>query len=223
MRQQGAIARKQELNGQVNTQVDGRMDAQIKSAKHFDNPKDFWGQFGSQVQVIQAIDLDITDEVLSVIPYYPELKRLYLKGNQISDLELLIHLDGLTISHNNLTDISGLRYLKNLTQLDFSNNQVQDISVLARLHKLEQLALHHNRVANITVLAQLPQLTVIDAANNQIADADFLSDLKHLRELYLDHNLIHNVDKLRQRDIWLSVNENPLHFSDRMRTGCWSF
>ena len=202
------------------------MDAQIKSANHFTNPKDFWLQFGSQAQVIQAIDLSITDEVLSAMPYYPELKRLYLKNNQIGCLEHLMayhHLDGLTVSHNNLTDISGLRYLTNLTQLDFSNNQIEDISILAGLKKLEQLSFHHNRITNISALSKLSKLISVDAANNQIVDADFLSETKSLQELYLDHNLIGSVDRLRESKIWLSANDNPLHDSARMRTGCWIF
>jgi len=100
-----------------------------------------------------------------------ELTFLGFGQNGISDLEPLVEV---------------LLELPNLTRLSLSWNQISDISPLAELVNLEELWLHENDVEDISALAYLVNLTELRIPwNPRISDLSPLAGLTNLRLLQL--------------------------------------
>ena len=85
--------------------------------------------------------LDLSHLGLSEIP--PEvgslvwLERLSLSGNQISNLSALRSLTKihkLSLSHNQISDLSALSSYKRLKFLFIQNNTISDVTVLCHIH-----------------------------------------------------------------------------------------
>ena len=88
---------------------------------------------------------------IEVIRNFPNLVRLDLPFNNISDLspvQDLPYLTRLTVSHNNLDDeaLNALAGLENLTFLALSSNNLSDVSALASLPNLKRLELYGNDI-----------------------------------------------------------------------------
>lgn len=106
----------------------------------------------------------------------------------LEGLETATSLEDLTMSYNQISDISMLSGLSNLTILALSNNQISDISPLSGLHKLRHLDVHDNDIADITPLAGLSRLETLFIRYNDISDISVLAGLKSLRHLDIHGN-----------------------------------
>jgi hypothetical protein len=163
-----------------------------------------------EVSAISAIlgDQGITDEQLAEMVESGEIpwnvRRLDLRGNQISDLtplSRLIRLDTLFLFDDQISDLSPLANLTNLEWLRLEGNQISDLSPLASLTKLQNLALGNNQISDLTPLSTLTNLGLdmgsLDLSNNQITDLTGLENLTNLGVLDLANNQITDVTPLQ--------------------------
>ncbi|MBD3255552.1 MAG: hypothetical protein GF383_10685 [Candidatus Lokiarchaeota archaeon] len=121
----------------------------------------------------------------------PQLKKLDLSSNQISDLcdfEPLAHLTGLeelNISQNEVRILDVSSELPNLRRLDLSNNQIEKIVRIKNLPKLEFLDLCVNPLTALEGFGHLPSLKEIHIYQSpvvSVADLDNLPRLGAIRD-----------------------------------------
>ena len=99
--------------------------------------------------------------------------ELELSGYYIDDLsgiELCIHLIALDLSNNEIFDITNLRFLHLLEELDLSYNKVYSIDILSELHYLKHLDLAFNNVEDISSLLHLGSLEYVNIIGNNIPE-----------------------------------------------------
>ncbi|MCF6206328.1 MAG: leucine-rich repeat domain-containing protein [Sulfurovum sp.] len=97
------------------------------------------------------------------------LQALSLSQNQIEDISLLSqlpHLHKLSLSHNRIGDISALRTLTKMKFLFLHHNAIDDLTPLAQIKRLKKLVADHNRIEDISPLMQLPELVYLDLREN---------------------------------------------------------
>jgi Leucine-rich repeat (LRR) protein len=93
-------------------------------------------------------------------------------------------IGALSLSDNNISDISLLSQMKELHKLALTNNRINDISTLGSMHKLRFIFLGDNCVEDISVLKSQTRLKKLVLNNNQIS---LLPDLSPFALLaYLD-------------------------------------
>ena len=117
---------------------------------------------------------------LTSLEFATNLRTLSLSDNQISDvspLANLVNLGELDLDSNQIADISPLANLTNLTVLSLSNNHISDISPLAGLKNLSELDLDSNQIADISPLANLTNLSALDLSINPILDFSVIDGL----------------------------------------------
>ena len=128
-----------------------------------DYPKDQWDSIPEEVKVHSLADLE----------YFPNVGRIEMGQNAVSDLSPLAACTQLTYLDapmNKITDISALAGLTNLVYAVFWENQISDISAVASLTKLETFSVFSNQVSDISALAGLKNLTILELRDNPIAD-----------------------------------------------------
>ena len=172
-------------------------------------------------------DMNLTEEDLLPLRYFPQLIYLDLSGNSILDLSQTVipqmtDLINLDLSHNAirdewyrsiewLSDISELAGLTNLIWLSVAGNTIEDISALAGLTELLYLDIGRNHIVDITPLQGLTNLTALHIGLN------FIEDLSPIRYLYYDLRAL-CLNWGRQTDIsdvayltgliWLDIGNN---------------
>ncbi len=72
----------------------------------------------------------------------------------------------LSLSYNQLTDVTALKELTQLTVLGLGDNQLTDVTALKELTQLTRLWLNRNQLTDITALKGLTQLTRLDLNDN---------------------------------------------------------
>ena len=103
---------------------------------------------------------------------FPKLKYLSLSGNNISDVSALsglTKLNRLYLSNNNISDISTLSGLIKLNTLNLSDNNISDVSALSGLTNLRWLWLRGNQISDVSALSGLTQLTELDIRGNPLS------------------------------------------------------
>lgn len=113
--------------------------------------------------------------------------NLSLTTNDLTDISAVANLADLKYLYIDWNDVSDLTPLAGLTQLEtFScyGNQVSDLTPLKDLANLRTLQCYENKIKDISVLIDLPKLTHIELINNQIEDvsplAGFTGDMERL-------------------------------------------
>jgi len=126
--------------------------------------------------------------------------EVLLKCAGTSDIDeangILSSRNKLTISRNQISDITPLQSLTHLTHLYLYNHQISDITPLQSLTHLKTLDLHNHQISDITSLQSLTNLTSLNLSNNQISDISFLQSLTNLTELDLRGNQISDITSL---------------------------
>ena len=127
--------------------------------------------------------------------------EVLLKCAGTSDIDeangILSSRNKLTISRNQISDITPLQSLTHLTHLYLYNHQISDITPLQSLTHLKTLDVHDNHISDITSLQSLTNLTSLNLSNNQISDISFLQSLTNLTELELRGNQISDITSLQ--------------------------
>ena len=116
--------------------------------------------------------------------------------SDITGINNLVNISGLTISGAGLSNISPIKDMANLTSLTLTANNISDISVLSSLPNLFLLNLDQNNILDISPLKDLTKLTILRLSINSISDVTALSGLTGLVDLGLSNNNIMNVGPL---------------------------
>ena len=155
-----------------------------------------------------------------------ELRNLYAKNRQITDLIGLEHAHILRwlylgdewvsgqgyINSNTVSNFSPLSGLTRLRTLDLSGISISDVSPLADFTKLTELNLHNNSISDVSALAGLTKLTRLYLWNNSISDVSALAGLTKLNILWLNNNTISDVSPLAglTKLNWLNLSNNSI-------------
>lgn len=89
------------------------------------------------------------------------LQNTALGDGLLTDVIKLYSLSSLTLSGDNLSNISPLSTLGGLVYLDLSDNMITDLYPLANLHELKTLYLDNNPVTDFSSLYSLTQLEML--------------------------------------------------------------
>lgn len=91
------------------------------------------------------------------------LESLYLRGENISNIDALSNLSSLEILSLNYTKVSNLNALSNLKKLkslSIGDTNVKDVSPLSSLSNLEYLLIYGTKVSDLTPLDNITDLTI---------------------------------------------------------------
>lgn len=89
------------------------------------------------------------------------IRNTALGDGMLGDVIKLYSLSSLTLSGNNLSNISPLSVLGGLTFLDLSDNSVSDLMPLTALHELKTLYLDNNPIRDFSPLYSMRQLEML--------------------------------------------------------------
>ena len=156
-------------------------------------------------------------------------------ASELSDLRHMLYLEELTISGQEITDLSFLEGMTRLKRLDLSGCAIHaDLSVLSTLPALEELSmqgcsisslaflegapalknlnLRANAIGNLSPLASIPTLQRLDLADNAVADLKPLSGLTELTHLDLSENVLTDMTPIGTclKLLELDVSDNKL-------------
>ena len=157
--------------------------------------------------------------VLEKIEICKDNKLLYLDLSKMGlneipkELKDLPWLKRLSISNNNIKDITILKYLPKLHKLAFSNNKIEDLSPLLTNKRLKFLFMKNNLVKDITPLCRLKTLKKIETNNNKISNISSIEELKdNLVFLDLENNNLKNAKNIQSLSNlrWLNLKGNGI-------------
>ncbi|MFK4411871.1 internalin A [Bacillus sp. RC251] len=143
----------------------------------------------------------ITDPLF--FAHLKQLNHLVLRGNEFSDVTLLVKMDNLAsldLSNNKITNVAPLIEMKNVKSLYLSGNQIEDVTALAKMEQLDYLNLANNKITNVAPLSALKNVTYLTSAGNQIEDIKPLYSLP-LKDLVLTRNKVKDlsgIDQMKQ-------------------------
>ena len=126
-------------------------------------------------------------------------------------LECAFNLVRLTLSDNQIVDVSPLSGLTKLRYLSLGENEIADVSPLAELTALSELHLNDNRLTDVSPVSGLTELRYLSLSGNVISDISPLTDLI-LEELDLARNLITDLSTLADSVTldWLDLSDNQI-------------
>lgn len=151
----------------------------------------------SEVKELKCLNQGIAN--LDGLQKLTSLYFLSLSGNQISDitpLTGLTDLQWLYLDNNQIGDISALSPLVTLRVLQLSTNQISDITPLSGLATLNWLYLSNNNIRDITALSGLQSLKYLLLDRNHISELNALATLTSLKTLFLYNNAISDISAL---------------------------
>ena len=160
-------------------------------------------------------------ESLEGVESMPNLIRIDLRGNRVSDLEPLAELSRLqsvTLCDNNIIDLNevnlpALAQLPELRELNLRNNRgpshpetpdeherISDLTALAAFTMLERLDLRDNHIEDASPLAELERLRYLDLRDNRLGENEVskLSRLSQLRHLDLRNNNLRDLSGIAE-------------------------
>jgi len=151
-----------------------------------------------ELPLLQRIGLDCTNirdlSVLGEMPAVTELTISYLDGQDLSFLKDMTNLKSVSSFFNKSFDLQKFVAClpAGVTELSLSSNEIQDITPLSKLTQLEKLSLDYNQIRDVTPLTKLTNLKYLYLAHNQIENAAPLMKMKYLEELRTEGNPITN-------------------------------
>lgn len=124
----------------------------------------------------------ITDEILKLYPY---ATKLYANSDAITDLNYIIHLQKLQITHQCKITNEGIFLLKNLTELYIYNKM--EIVDLNQLKNLQILTTRDSKIFNGGIKS-LTNLTRLNIPNSKKIDNNYILLLTNLTDLGISNN-----------------------------------
>ncbi|MDI9504746.1 MAG: leucine-rich repeat domain-containing protein [Bacillota bacterium] len=123
---------------------------------------------------------------LADLKYFPNLERLDIGCNAVSDLSpisALKKLYYLEAPKNNISDLSPLTDMIQLTWAVFWENNISDLAPVSNLVNLETFSVFSNNVMDISPLANLTKLTILELHDNPFTDYSPVAEIyPNLRE-----------------------------------------
>jgi len=107
-----------------------------------------------QVTGLSCYEYEIKDlnRIIEPLKDLSNLRELYLRDNQISELsglKDLRNLEKLSLGSNQIRELSGLKDLSNLSELVLWNNEISELSGLKGLRNLQKLYLDYNHIEEL--------------------------------------------------------------------------
>jgi len=149
-----------------------------------------------------------------------ELKELSLSGNEISEISNIKNLNRLLVLYlvgNKITKISGLDNQTNLRDLHLDINRITKIDNLNHLEHLEWLGLSNNNLNTIENIDCLTNLKYLDLSHNHIEHVNGLETLTNLEYLNLSGNPLKNISGLEKLTKLKTVKIDSPYFKDADR------
>ena len=112
--------------------------------------------------------------------------------------EFASEFEGLGCDNASVESLIGIGNFTNLKTLSLSQNNITDISPLANLTNLKELYLWGNQIDNVTALGNLTNLEVLVLSQNNITDISPLANLTNLKELYLWGNPVLDYSPIKE-------------------------
>jgi internalin A len=126
----------------------------------------------NNASLLNLAQLELT-EIPDEVSKLTQLTRLYLDGNQLTEiknLENCTKLNTLYLYNNQLTEIKGLQNCTELNTLFFFSNRLAEIKGLENLTQLVDLDLSLNQITEIKGLEGLVRLKILRLHNNKIGE-----------------------------------------------------
>ena len=155
-------------------------------------------QFATNLRELYIRDNNISD--LSPIANLITLQKINIDrnpiANSISYIKNLTNLESITCTKANLSNLSAFTGLTNLKAIHGWGNPISDISPLAGLTKLKHLYLPVGNISDLTPLSNLTELEGLFLHDQKISDISPLANLTRLEELTLYGNKISDISPL---------------------------
>lgn len=116
----------------------------------------------------------------------------------LADLAKMPNLKQISISMQEISDISPLAVLNNLEAVDIKNNPVTDISPLGKLKFLKRACLFDTRVTDLSPLANCSMLNDIDAGKLPVRSPAAFEIFSNLQRLNLYETTIDTLDGIEK-------------------------
>lgn len=129
-------------------------------------------------------------------------------------IEELAKVTELNLEGRQITRLDPLAYLPGLTTLILKQNEIENLDGIQTLTKLVKLNLEENRLTDISLLSGLTRMEELNLGSNTIVDVSPLRGMVHLTTLILDYNNIGSLAPLfrdnEEMDIeFLRTEGNP--------------
>lgn len=121
----------------------------------------------------------------------------------VSDMKTLEYL---YLDNKKIKDLTGLEEASNLQSLSLSGNNISDLTPLATLQKLNYLIVEDNPIANFDGIKNLTNLEVLTLGATGFRDLSLLENLQNLTDLYLDQNELTSLEKMPNLEKLTSVS-----------------
>ena len=145
------------------------------------------------------------------------LNHLSLSGNQISDLSPIMDLTELKklwLNGNPVSDLSSLKRLTNLTILQFDNTYVSDLSPLAGLINLDELGASTPLISDLSPLKGLKNLRILWFHRTQVSDLSPLAGLTRLEDIAVNQGGIFDAIRRIEAQTGIVINTEHGNISD---------
>jgi hypothetical protein len=147
-----------------------------------------------------------------------QLEGINLSHNQISDLTPLAELtqlEGINLSHNQISDLTPLAKLTQLKGLDLGVNQISNLKPLEKLTRLKGLSLACNQIIDVTTLAKLTDLEWLELTCNPIPDKPLLENLPSFGNPSNAYTVVIvdiHLDDVGPRYLWFVMGRVEIYF-----------
>lgn len=170
--------------------------------------------------VLEQVDIDFFET-----PDYNELRNYYIldDDNEITALSIfgyentekvddggiiskLEKITRLSLTHNDIEDLSLILPKPNLTHLYIGGNKIKDVSFLAQCPLITHLAIWSNPIKNLEPLKFLENITKLYCQNTLIEDINFILPMKKLNLLNAIDCKISDIEVLMKSENLNSIN-----------------
>ncbi len=125
------------------------------------------------------------------------LKTVDLDGNKLQDVSALSKsigtIENLSLSDNQLTDLSVLTGMTSLKAASLNNNKITDLSFASMCQNLQRLGVNSNEITSLEPLYGLQNLRYLHAANNKLSGTLKLEEMPELSDVLVQHNSINEI------------------------------
>lgn len=151
------------------------------------------------IEKVSADNAGITS--LAGLEHLKNLKRIFLSGNPIDNLEPLRNLDKLynvQIYNARITDVSPLANKPDLWGLGLGNNYIADFTTMTNVPKLAWADIYDNLIMDLSFVEQWPALNALWISGNPFKDVSSLTKATGLRRLQMESNSVEDMSPLKE-------------------------
>ena len=156
----------------------------------------------------------LTSEDLDIFSYMPNLERLCICGNQITDISPLFclkNLRELDLSANPISSLEGIDVLSKLEGISLTDTDITDPSPLWNCSEMRGVLLDSTYISDISGAERLSHLGHLNISGTYVRDASALGRASALRSFSAAGTPITNIPAFAQtRNIQLDLRQMPI-------------